>query len=222
MDTPQPESLMRDDLEFIGWLNQRFGSHRQIRRFLQDHIPSDKTHPLEILDCATGYGDIPRLVSGELQSRRIPHQITATDVNPLTLKIAREATQDGGIRFRMEDIFQLPFENDSFDWVFCHMALHHFSIEEAVKAVREMWRVCRGILFCTDILRCDEGLLSAFLVSRLTRNPVSRHDAVLSIRRAFDPEEFRGIFQQAGIGTGLYHRALFFRQGMICPKDRRE
>ncbi len=215
---PQPESLMREDLEFLGWLNGNFGSHRQILKFMNNHFPRTQKRPVRVLDCATGYGDIPRLVEKWLKTMNIQSEITAVDVNPMTLQIARESSAGTQIHFEIADIFNLPYPQHSFDVVMCNLALHHFSDQDAVKAVRELWRACGHILYVTDITRSDMGLLAAWIVSRFTANPISRHDAVISVKRSFSEKEFQSIALEAGLDNLQHENTRFFRQGIISRR----
>jgi len=217
MDLPQPKELMLEDLRFIGWINRYFGSHAQMTRFLEHH--SFTGRPAKILDCATGFGDIPRLMSSWFIKKNQPVEITATDINPVTLQIARENTNDPVIGYEIQNLFNLSYPDQSFDLVMCHMALHHFSRLEVIAIFKELWRVTSGVLYCTDIVRADLALLGASILIQTTNNPISRNDAIVSARRAFTGEEFKSMALDAGLKGFKHEKARFFRQGIIVCKE---
>jgi SAM-dependent methyltransferase len=69
------------------------------------------------------------------------------------IEIARNQANDSKIKnvsFRSADIYELPFNNDSFDAAFAHTTLQHLS--DPVKALREIHRVLKpeGIIGVRD------------------------------------------------------------------------
>lgn len=218
MDIPQPRHLLEDDLRFIGQLNRWFGSHRQVRGFLQRYFRDNL--PATILDCGTGFGDIPRQMSQWCRENGKNVKITATDLNSMTLQIAREHSAQWAevISFEEQDMTKLSYPDASFDLVICNMALHHFSEADALKVLEELKRVARHSVFVTDIIRSDSTVLSAWIVSRFTSNPVSRHDAVVSSFRAFTLEEFTHLARKAGYVDFQARKYPFCRQEIFFEK----
>ena len=94
----------------------------------------------------------------------------------------------------------LPFANNSFDIVTCSLALHHFDPAGAVLVLREMDRICRNGFIVNDLRRGVVGYGATWVASHLTtRNRLTRHDAPLSIRRAYTPAELRSLLDEAGV-----------------------
>ena len=70
------------------------------------------------------------------------------------------------------------------------LALHHFGPDEAAQVLSEMRRVGRRLLVVNDLERSRAGYVGAWLVGHcLTRNRLTRHDAPLSVRRAYTRAE---------------------------------
>jgi hypothetical protein len=96
--------------------------------------------------------------------------------------------------------------------------LHHLEPPEAVKLLREMARVAREAVIVNDLDRARPWLLGAQILSRLaTRNRYTRHDAPLSVRRAYRPDELAALAKRAGLREGArlwtrprYRYALVF------------
>jgi 2-polyprenyl-3-methyl-5-hydroxy-6-metoxy-1,4-benzoquinol methylase len=70
----------------------------------------------------------------------LPREITGVDLNAESVAFASERIPSGD--FRVADVTDLPFDDDSFDLVLCLEVLEHIPGPEA--AVVELARVCRG------------------------------------------------------------------------------
>jgi hypothetical protein len=93
--------------------------------------------------------------------------------------------------------------------------LHHLGPADAVTMLREMGRVATRAILVNDLLRSRLGLAGAWLLSRVaTRNPLSRHDAPLSVRRAYTKEEMQALAEQAGLRVIGFAEILFHRVAM--------
>jgi ubiquinone/menaquinone biosynthesis C-methylase UbiE len=118
--------------------------------------------------------------------------------------------------FVQADARNLPFRNRGADLVFCSLALHHFAETDAVSVLREMARVGRLGTACVDLVR---GRLAVFCIWLLTavvmRDPMTRHDARLSVRRAFTHEELRSLTERAGWRGLVQTKFFWFQQAVL-------
>jgi SAM-dependent methyltransferase len=107
---------------------------------------------------------------------------------------------------------QLPFADNSVDLAMCSLTLHHFAPEPAVALLRELQRVARHGVIVNDIVRSWPGLLGAWLLGRLvSRNRLTRHDGLVSVRRAYTPAELHVLAQQAGLDVVSIRGLLGYR-----------
>jgi len=200
MDRPQPVSAeLERDLENLESLNRRFGSHAIVRSFLERWLRPGDT--CRVLDLCTGYGDIPRLMRGWAGARGVDLTVEAVDFHPSTLAIARSrSAADGGIVYTQGDA--LDFGNGAeatYDLVHCSLALHHFSDADAERLLRRCRHLSRGRVLVVDLERSRLTQAAVWAVtSSLYRDPMTRHDARLSVRRAFSFAEFAGLARRAG------------------------
>jgi demethylmenaquinone methyltransferase/2-methoxy-6-polyprenyl-1,4-benzoquinol methylase len=92
-------------------------------------------NPRDILDLATGSGDLALVIQ-----RRLPEAtITAADFSPEMLEVARGK---GVAKTVLADALQLPVENESFDCVTVAFGLRNMADWD--RALREMSRVLRA------------------------------------------------------------------------------
>jgi SAM-dependent methyltransferase len=79
--------------------------------------------------------------------------------------------------------------------------VHHLHAEEFVEMIRNVGRTCRRFVIL-DLVRHRVPLVLFSAVAPLCLPRVNVLDGRQSIRRAYTPEEFRGLIAQALAGTG--------------------
>jgi SAM-dependent methyltransferase len=189
------------------------------------HLPGlvgrvPRGRPVEILDLATGAGDIPRALSDwSRRNARLLH-LTVSDVSPAILAVARRTLADvPDVTFLACDARHVPLPDRAFDIVLCSLSLHHFSPEDARLLLREMDRLSRTGFILNDIRRCAPGYLAAWGASRIaTRNRLTRHDMPLSVLRAYTPRELRALLRQAAIPDVTLSTHPLFRMAAVQRK----
>lgn len=97
--------------------------------------------PKEILDIATGTGDLAIALYKELQ----PDQVIGADISEGMMRIGREKVKAAGyadaIRFEWQDSLWLNFPDNRFDAVTAAFGVRNF--EDIRKGIGEMYRVLR-------------------------------------------------------------------------------
>lgn len=101
---------------------------------------------LKLLDVGCGPGSI----SLGLAKRMPEGHLTGIDLSPTTLNKAKELAKDQGltnVSFQQANVYELPFEDGTFDVVHTHQTLIH--CEHALSAIKEMVRVTKkGGIVC--------------------------------------------------------------------------
>jgi SAM-dependent methyltransferase len=194
MDRPQPvSSQLLIDLQNLEKLNRYFGSHALVLRFLKRWARAGES--VRIIDLCTGFGDIPRRMVDWCRKNAVTVRIAAVDSQAATLELAETAGYPE-ISFVRADVFE--FEEPA-DLVFCSLALHHFSDDKAGELMRRIKQMASRAVLISDLERTDLGILGIdFLTATLFRQPMTRHDARLSIRRAFSFREMHRLAEEAG------------------------
>jgi ubiquinone/menaquinone biosynthesis C-methylase UbiE len=104
---------------------------------------------LDLLDVGCGPGNI----TVDLARRTAPGRAVGIDAATAAVDAARAAAAEQGatgVEFQVGDIYNLVFDEGSFDVVHAHQVLQHLS--DPVAALREMRRVCRpgGVVAARD------------------------------------------------------------------------
>jgi ubiquinone/menaquinone biosynthesis C-methylase UbiE len=183
--------------------NRLFGGTRLSRHALRALV-GDRTEPVTLLDVGTGGADIPAaLVTGP--RRDGPRlEVTAIDNRAEVLAAAIAGRADlaslKGLRLALGDGRALHDPDASQDIVHASLVLHHLEPDEAVRFLREMGRVAAVGVIVNDLARSRRAWLGAWLVGHvLTGNRLTRHDAPLSVRRAYTPGEMGSLMTEAGL-----------------------
>lgn len=99
----------------------------------------------KILDCGAG-GPLPPLALFE----RHGFEVWGIDVSDEQLDKAKQFCEQQGIavQLRTGDMRDIPFENETFDYVYEHYSLCHLSKQDTAQAIREMYRVLKRQGLC--------------------------------------------------------------------------
>lgn len=214
MDRPQPVTPeLASDLRNLRQLNRYFGSYGLIEQFLRRWIrPRSR---MQILDLATGSGDIPRLIVDHARSAGADVTVNAVDQQPSTLEIARSLSGDyPEIEFFEGHVLSFG-ENGPYDVVFCSLALHHFDEAAAVQLLRRCRDLSRRYVLVSDLRRGFLATMGVYLLTTfIFREPMTRTDARLSAERAFSFREFRSLAERAGWENFGHAKFAFARQAL--------
>lgn len=191
-----------------------------LTRLLDGQGPDE---PITVLDVATGAGDIPAAIRRWALRRRLHVNVIATDLQPQVLDYARR-NGAAALPLVRHNALRSPFPAGSVDIATCSLALHHFAPEAAVNLLRELDRVARCGVIVNDLRRSRLGYWGARLLALALVGPghrMTRHDAPLSVLRAYTPDEALALAQEAGWQNARIYLHPPFRLALVMAKDER-
>jgi SAM-dependent methyltransferase len=212
MDAPvESAQELEGNLADIAFANRWLGGVAPIRREIR------RTAARTILDIGSGSGDVPHALVRDGRRRGVDVRVTCLDRSEQMLDIAKRNTgNEERLTFVCGEGERLPFDDASFDVVTCSLALHHFEPPEAHTLLREMRRVSRLTPIVGDLTRSALAYVVTWLWATLTtRNRLTRHDAPLSVRRAYAPDEALALAREAGWRAPRVQREPFFRMTLL-------
>lgn len=156
---------------------------------------------LRVLDVGAGGGELAPVLAawGARRGRSIDY--TGLDDDRAAAEYARRHHGTDRARFVCEDLFEHePVE--PYDVVHMGITLHHFDGDAAVRALRQMAELVRpddGGVVINDLQRHPVPFYAVQLVTAALRSPAYvRHDAPLSVNRAFTRDELVELAKAAG------------------------
>jgi SAM-dependent methyltransferase len=221
MDRPRNDvALLRADLQVLESINRFLGGHEAALGYVDLFLQARPTGPLTILDLATGGADTPRTIVQWARGQGVSIAITAVDRNPEILRIAREQCAElPEIHIEQHDLLALPYPDESFDFVLCSLALHHFAEADVVAILRRIHDIARIGYVVSDLRRNRIAIwLSKLMARTIIKNPIARFDAPASCERAFSVAELHAMATQAGVSKPAIRREQFFRMALVGRK----
>jgi ubiquinone/menaquinone biosynthesis C-methylase UbiE len=219
LDTRQPVSRkLEASLQSLRVLNKYFGAYSLVRHFMRRWLEPGRTY--RMLDLATGFGDIPRMIVNWSRRHGVSVRIDAVDLNPATLEIARKASAAyPEIQFIRADARNFS-EAMTYDVVTCSLALHHFSELDAMKVLRRACELSHDKVLVADLERTWFTWACVQAVTTVAaRDPMTRHDAKLSVKRAFSYHELGDLALEAGWRNFGHARFVPARQAIwMCSR----
>ncbi|MDI3339236.1 MAG: methyltransferase domain-containing protein [Sphaerobacter sp.] len=202
---------LRGNLADLTRVNRLLGGASLTRRALARLVDDG---PVRMLDIGTGAADIPAAAVAWSPHRGRALRVVGVDRSLPILRAARGVAPH--IPLAAADGRALPFRTDAFDVAHCSLVLHHLDPADAVPFLAEMARVARRGVIVNDLVRSRVGSAGAWLLAHLaTRNPLTRHDAPLSARRAYTLAEIGDLMAAAGLRVLATERALGYRAAVI-------
>ena len=169
------------------------------------------------IDLGTGLGDL----AIEVGKRYPKLQVAGIDISEKAIEEANKkakAENLGNINFRLADVHNLPFENNSVDLVVSHGAIHH--LKDVSQAFLEIYRVLKpnAVAYITDLRRDAPQEVVKQVENNL---PTSQAKGFInSIRASYIPEEFKKILTDLGINQFEVSGQRFSRNTIFKNKDK--
>jgi ubiquinone/menaquinone biosynthesis C-methylase UbiE len=167
----------------------------KLARRVANQLPHDST----VLEVAPG----PGYFSIEL-AKLGPYSITGVDLSHTFVEMARKKAADAGVRidFRQGNAADLPFADDTFDFLLCRAAFKNFG--QPVRALQEMCRVLkpggRGLII--DLRKDASAESISHAVDAMRLSMVNKVVTKLTFRfmllkTAYAREQFEEMLAQA-------------------------
>src|SRR5256885_3730580 len=182
-------------------VNEWLGDANALRDSLFKEIRRRELQTFSVLDVGAGSGELLRVTAKWARETNRQASLAGLELNERSAQAILDESPDfGEISSVRANGFQLPFGDNSFDYVIQSLTLHHFDDAGAVKILREMARVARGGIFVIDLNRNPVAYLFYTTIGHLfLHNRLIREDGALSILKSFTPEEMEQIAKQAGL-----------------------
>ncbi len=218
LDDPRADPLaVERELKDITRLNALFGGTRAVVEALEPLFQRScgvqrATCDVEwtLLDIGTGLGDIPRAAALAARRHGITLRLVGLDVNPTAARSARHAAHDVPLAPVLGDGGAPPFRSRSVDIVIASQVLHHLAPEVAVRWIATFAALARRAVVVADLRRSRLAMTGVWLASfPLGFGAVTRHDAVLSLRRGYTREEMNAMLRAAGVPAVARYRPGF-------------
>jgi ubiquinone/menaquinone biosynthesis C-methylase UbiE len=194
-------------------VNRWLGDSRALRRSLLESVAAQEVKEFSVLDVGAGSGELLRFIATWSEKKKKTATLIGLEFNERSAgAIVAESQEWPNIRSVRGDALNLPFANDSFDYVMCSLFTHHFRENDIVRILREMQRVARKEIVVIDLHRHPIAYAFYTTLGKLfLYNRLIREDGALSILRGFKPDELRVLGEEAGLYDVSVERRFPYR-----------
>jgi ubiquinone/menaquinone biosynthesis C-methylase UbiE len=190
--------------------NRYFGGLSTMTSMLHKVAARTADRELTFLDVAGASGDVATFARETLEGEGIR-------LRPILLDRASSHLANG-IAGVAGDAFQLPFADSSMDCVGCSLFAHHLEPEQITKFANEALRVARHAVLINDIRRHPMHLALVYSAVPFCRSRLTKHDAPVSIRRAYTMEEMSHYLKNSAAARVQITSHYLFRMAAIAWK----
>lgn len=158
----------------------------------------DTCGTVRMLDVGTGAADVPLTLVRRARRHGLRLHVHATDVRAEIVEAAHRRTSgEADLVVSLGD--HRAVAAGPFDVAHASLVLHHLEPVAAVAFLAQLADAA-GVVIINDLDRGRAWWLAAWMLTRLaTLNRYTRHDAPLSVRRAYRPDEVAAMGRQAGL-----------------------
>jgi hypothetical protein len=231
LDDPRADpAAVRRELHDIARLNALFGGRRAVVSALEPIFRKAAagdgqraTGTWTLLDVGTGLGDIPRAAGVAARRHGITLRLIGVELNRAAAVAARDVNGGDRMDLVLADGSALPLRPRSVDIVIASQVLHHLPRDVAVRWIAAFDKLARRAVVLADLRRSRVAMAALWLVSYpLGFSSETRHDGVLSLRRAYTRGEFNAMLVAAGAPAVARYRPGFRVVAAWEPDIRRQ
>ncbi|WP_426493423.1 methyltransferase domain-containing protein [Hymenobacter sp. 102] len=211
---------LRQNLEELETINTWLGGYAPVLHALarlQPQFPEGR--PLRLADLGSGGGDTLRRIARWARRRGMAVELVGVDANAFMLEYAAaHSRQYPEIQFVQADIFSAGFQQQPYDILTASLFCHHFT-EDELTTMLGRWQQQAGVaVVINDLHRHPLAYHSIRWLTRLLGGSrLVRHDAPLSVARAFTRPDWQRLLRRAGISRYRLRWRWAFRWQVVIP-----
>ena len=194
--TAKEYDLFLSDIRLV---NRFAGDNRALKKTLFREIERQELKAFSVLDIGAGSGELLRTIAKFSRKQKRSAKLYGLELNKRSAEsILEESKKFDEIKSVRADALQLPFAENSFDYVISSLFTHHLSHKQIINVLAEMSRVSSRKIFVIDLHRHPAAyalykiFCFGFRISRLVRE-----DGLLSILRGFKTKEIKDLAEKA-------------------------
>jgi 2-polyprenyl-3-methyl-5-hydroxy-6-metoxy-1,4-benzoquinol methylase len=207
LDDPRadPQAVWAE-LRDIARLNAWFGGTRAVVDALEPFLRRSGHVPWTLLDVGAGSGDVALAARAAARRHGVDLRPVGLELNPAAARMAR-AQQ---LPMIVADGNRMPLRPRSVDVVIASQVLHHLPRGVAIRWIASCDRVARRVVVLADLRRSRLAMAGVWAAATgLGMSRVTRHDAVVSLRRGYTLREFQDMLRAAGVPAVARYRPAF-------------
>ncbi len=194
-------------------VNKWLGGYRITLKGLSTLL-TDRKCSYSILDVGCGGGDMVKSVIKWGCKENLNVTLTGVDLNPAAIEYSK--MNEPRCTWLQQDIFDHLASGVKYNLIMSTLFMHHFTKNKIVELLRLMVKSCSAGIIINDLHRNPVAYYSIkILTGFLSKSYLVKHDAPLSVLRAFSKHEWQLILNEAGIKKATIQWCWAFRHLII-------
>jgi ubiquinone/menaquinone biosynthesis C-methylase UbiE len=203
----QKELLDRNDIPFrdivlnmreLNFINTWLGGHSITLQGFKNLVQNRKTISLCEIGC--GGGDNLNAIYKFCKKNNIEARFAGVDIDKSCIAFAKENSKIKNVSFIISDYKKINFENEKPDIIFSSLFCHHFRDDELAEMFYWMKNNSLVGFFINDLHRHPVAFHFIKIATQIfSKSYLVKNDAPLSVLRGFKKNEWKQIFEKAGI-----------------------
>lgn len=219
-DLESSGEIIEQTLRELDTVNRLLGGNQVSIEGLGELLANYDGQTITLADLGCGGGDILILMAKWARKKGVDLKLIGIDANPNIIDYARQnCAAYPEISFQVADIFSSNFQRQQFDIIHSSLFTHHFTDEELIQLFTQFKKQVRIGVVNNDLHRHWFAYHSIKILTQfLSKSEMVRHDAALSVARAFTKEEFKQLLLKSGYGGATIAWRWAFRWKMVWKK----
>ena len=211
---------VRQNLHEMWYMNKIFGGVRAVTRRLYTRLLKNKT-PMCVAELGTGSGRLGQEISDWASKNRIDVNTLLIDISARHLTVASEIISNReDINLIQADALKLPLANKEIDYFVSSLFIHHFEPDMVTKLLSNLYQSVRHGIIMSDLTRSSLSLFGFQMIQPvIARHYLTKHDGLLSIRRAYTPAELLQLAHNAGIKNVHIYQDYPWQMTLVAEKS---
>ena len=210
-----PWEDIQQNLKELNFINTYLGGHGIILDGVSKFL---NPNSLCIAEIGCGGGDNLHAITKFLQKRNIKQQLIGIDIKKECIQYGQ--LQNSTFEWICADYRTTNFGNKP-DIIFSSLFCHHFTDDELVEQIQWMKNHSVQGFFISDLHRHALAYYSIKFLSRLfSKSYLLKNDAPLSVARSFIKNDWKQLFEKAGIQNFTIEWKWAFRYLITYKHDK--
>ncbi len=192
---------VRQNLDEMWYTNKLLGGVRAVTKQLYSRLIKSSTGEIIVAELGTGSGRLGQEVADWSVKNHQDIRLLLVDISSRHLDIARYTIPNqSNVDFVQADAGRLPLPDQTVDYFISTLFLHHFDPDTLTALLANLYRSVKSTIIMSDLTRSSLSLFGFRLIQPIfARHYLTKHDGLLSIRRAYTPAELLELARNAGI-----------------------
>jgi ubiquinone/menaquinone biosynthesis C-methylase UbiE len=211
-----PFKDIAENMKELDFINKHLGGHSiTLKGFKKFAFKKNKVAVCEI---GCGGGDNMNVLAAFCIKNKIDANFIGIDINQECIDFAKKKAAHKNVQFIVSDYKLVNLENNKPDIIFSSLFCHHFTDDELIRMLQWMKENTNLGFFINDLQRQPLAYYSIkYLTKFFSRSYLVKNDAPLSVLRGFRRNEWKNIFERAGITNYSIQWKWAFRYLIIAP-----